>query len=55
MEGKKMTYAEWEEGYYAEEGYGFPVWCGKWDDEKDLERKCWDFFTEYNSQILMTA
>ena len=36
--------ATWQQGYYAEEGYGWPVFSGESGAEK-----CWNFLTEYNS------
>jgi hypothetical protein len=35
--------ATWEEGYYAEEGYGWPVWEGD-----NGQRLCFCFLKEYN-------
>ena len=41
MEHAREYGAEWEEGYYADEGYGWPVFG-------DAE-KCWQFLKEYTT------
>lgn len=38
--------AGWMEGFYAEPGYGWPVWSG----EDDRAEECWNFIQEYQQQ-----
>lgn len=41
---------EWEEGYYAEPGFGWPRFCGD-----DCTERCWNFLKEYEAGKLAKA
>jgi hypothetical protein len=45
--------AQWRQGYYSEEGTGFPIWFSE-NDEDNLE-KCWNFLTDYKEMILASS
>ena len=55
MKLAKKHGALWEEGYYAEEGYGWPFWYDGGDPENDGTKKCFEFITEYNEVEQCTA
>ena len=55
MELAKKHGAEWEEGYYAEDGYGWPFWFDGGDIDNDGVAKCFAFITEYKETQLCTV
>ena len=46
----KENGGRWMEGWYAEEGYGWPRWEDGGDGNIDCAKLCWDFLTAYNAR-----